>query len=95
MGSIGSAGHLCTVKLEQAAASAIAIVPYKGTGPALMDVISGVITMNFSSLPPAVSQIKGGRLKAVLAGPFETPEAFDQARKALKDAGFRAILARP
>ena len=46
-------------------------------------------------LPRATLAVKGGRLKAVLAGPFETPEAFDQARKALKDAGFRAILARP
>jgi tripartite-type tricarboxylate transporter receptor subunit TctC len=40
-------------------------VPYKGTGPALMDVISGVITMNFSSLPPAVGQIKAGKLRAL------------------------------
>lgn len=46
-------------------------------------------------LPRATLAVKGGRLKAVLAGPFETPEAFDQARKALKDAGFRAVLARP
>ena len=29
------------------------------------DVASGQITMNFSSLPPAVSQIKGGNLKAL------------------------------
>ena len=37
VGSIGSAGHLCTVKLEQATGSQIAIVPYKGTGPAMTD----------------------------------------------------------
>ena len=30
-----------------------------------MDVISGIITMNFSSLPPAVGQIKAGKLKAL------------------------------
>ena len=40
-------------------------MPYKGTGPALADVISGIITMNFSSLPPAVGQIKAGNLKAL------------------------------
>ena len=39
--------------------------PYKGTGPALADVLSGIITMNFSSLPPAVSQIKAGKLRAL------------------------------
>jgi len=38
--------------------------PYKGTGPALADVLSGIITMNFSSLPPAVPQVKVGNLKA-------------------------------
>ena len=39
--------------------------PYKGTGPALADVLSGIITMNFSSLPPAVPQVKVGNLKAL------------------------------
>ena len=40
-------------------------MPYKGTGPALADVISGIITMNFSSLPPAVGQVKAGNLRAL------------------------------
>jgi len=39
-------------------------VHYKGTGPALADVISGIITMNSASLPPAVPQIKASTLKA-------------------------------
>ena len=37
VGSIGSAGHLCTVRLEQAAGISLTIVPYKGTGPAMTD----------------------------------------------------------
>ena len=40
-------------------------MPYKGTGPALADTISGIVTMNFSSLPPAVPQVKAGNLKAL------------------------------
>mgnify|MGYP003334619857 FL=1 len=43
VGSIGSAGHLCTVKLEQATGMPIAIVPYKGTGPAMTDLVGGQI----------------------------------------------------
>ena len=43
VGSIGSAGHLCTVRLEQAAGIAVSIVPYKGTAPAFQDLIGGQI----------------------------------------------------
>ena len=42
-GSIGSAGHLCTVRLEQAAGISVSIVPYKGTAPAFQDLIGGQI----------------------------------------------------
>ncbi|MBL8286575.1 MAG: tripartite tricarboxylate transporter substrate binding protein [Rubrivivax sp.] len=42
-GSIGSAGHLCTARLEQAAGIAVAVVPYKGTAPAFQDLIGGQI----------------------------------------------------
>ncbi|MFZ5781168.1 MAG: Bug family tripartite tricarboxylate transporter substrate binding protein [Pseudomonadota bacterium] len=62
---VGGNNHLAGALFADAAGIKITHVPYKGTGPALMDVISGVITMNFSSLPPAVSQIKAGRLKAL------------------------------
>ena len=43
VGSIGSAGHLCTVRLEQAAGISVGIVPYKGTAPAFQDLIGGQI----------------------------------------------------
>jgi tripartite-type tricarboxylate transporter receptor subunit TctC len=43
VGSIGSAGHLCTVKLEQAAGISLSIVPYKGTAPAFQDLVGGQI----------------------------------------------------
>jgi len=42
-GSIGSAGHLCTARLEQAAGISVAVVPYKGTAPAFQDLIGGQI----------------------------------------------------
>ena len=51
-------------KIDLASGVPITHVPYKGTGPAVADVISGIITMNFSSLPPAVTQVKAGNLKA-------------------------------
>lgn len=62
---VGGNNHLAGALFAEAAGIKITHVPYKGTGPAVADVISGQITMNFSSLPPAVSQIKGGNLKAL------------------------------
>ena len=62
---VGGNNHLAGALFAEAAGVKITHVPYKGTGPAVADVISGQITMNFSSLPPAVSQVKGGNLKAL------------------------------
>jgi tripartite-type tricarboxylate transporter receptor subunit TctC len=62
---VGGNNHLAGALFADAAGIKLTHVPYKGTGPALADVISDQITMNFSSLPPAVSQIKAGNLKAL------------------------------
>ena len=62
---VGGNNHLAGALFAEAAGIQLTHVPYKGTGPALADVISGVITMNFSSLPPAVTQIKAGNLRAL------------------------------
>jgi len=62
---VGGNNHLAGALFAEAAGIKMIHVPYKGTGPAVADVISGQITANFSSLPPAVSQIKGGNLKAL------------------------------
>ena len=62
---VGGNNHLAGALFADAAGIKMTHVPYKGTGQAVADVISGVITANFSSLPPAVSQIKGGNLKAL------------------------------
>ncbi len=62
---VGGNNHLAGALFAEAAGVQLTHVPYKGTGPALADVISGIITMNFSSLPPAVSQVKGGNLRAL------------------------------
>jgi len=62
---VGGNNHLSGALFADVTGIKITHVPYRGTGPALADVLSGVITMNFSSLPPAVGQIKAGKLKAL------------------------------
>ena len=40
-------------------------VPYKGSGPALNDLMAGQVDLMFDQLPSSLAQIQGGRLKAV------------------------------
>jgi tripartite-type tricarboxylate transporter receptor subunit TctC len=62
---VGGNNHLAGALFAEGAGIKRTHVPERGTGPAVADVMSGQITMNFSSLPPAVSQIKAGTLKAL------------------------------
>ena len=65
VGSIGSAGHLCTVKLEQATGLSIAIIPYKGTGPAMTDLVGGQIEGFIDPLLGSVQFHRTGQLRVV------------------------------
>jgi len=65
VGSIGSAGHLCTVKLEQATGLSITIVPYKGTGPAMTDLVGGQIQGFIDPLLGSVQFHRTGQLRVV------------------------------
>jgi tripartite-type tricarboxylate transporter receptor subunit TctC len=40
-------------------------VPYKGSGQAVVDLVSGQVDMNFDAIPPVIQHIKSGRLRAI------------------------------
>ena len=40
-------------------------VPYKGSGPAFLDLIPGVVDVMFDNLPASIGHIKGGKLRAL------------------------------
>jgi len=40
-------------------------VPYKGAGPALIDLMSGKVDVLFDNLPSSITHIKGGKLRAI------------------------------
>lgn len=69
--SYGSSGNRTIVHLSaemlKSAASGLNVlhVPYKGSAPATVAILSGEVTFVFSTMPPAVSNVKSGKLRAL------------------------------
>lgn len=61
----GTTIHLAGEALNTAAGIKLVHVPYKGSSPALVDVMSGTVDLALSSVPSALSQIKAGKLRAL------------------------------
>ena len=59
----GTTIHLAGEIFNTAAGIKLRHVPYKGSSPAMMDVLSGNVDLMVSSLPSAISQIKAGKLR--------------------------------
>ena len=64
-GGNGTSTHLSGEMLCQMAKVKMIHVPYKGAGPANIDLISGQINWMFGNLIPSVPHIRGGRLRAL------------------------------
>jgi tripartite-type tricarboxylate transporter receptor subunit TctC len=68
--SYGSAGngspqHLSAEMFKAATGARLTHVPYKGSGPAVTDLLGGQIDVMFSDIPPAVQHVKAGKLRAL------------------------------
>jgi len=64
-GGNGSSTHLAAEQFKQMAGIELVHVPYKGAGPAFVDLLAGQVTLYFSSIPPALPHVKGGRVRAL------------------------------
>jgi tripartite-type tricarboxylate transporter receptor subunit TctC len=61
---IGAASHLCGMLFMTAIATDLTTVPYKGTGPAMTDLIGGQVDFLCDQTTNTTPQIKGGKVKA-------------------------------
>jgi len=61
----GASSHLAGVLFNQRAGTDIQHIPYKGTGPALNDLLGGQVTMAFTDVLTALPHIKAGKLRAL------------------------------
>jgi len=61
----GTAIHMAAEQLKRAAGIDLLHVPYKGLGPAMIDTMSGQVTMVFGGPHTARQQVEGGKLRAL------------------------------
>ena len=62
---VGSSNHLSKEKFKQMAGVDITHIPYKGSGPAVTDLIGGQVGLMFDNIPNVIQHIKAGKLKAL------------------------------
>jgi tripartite-type tricarboxylate transporter receptor subunit TctC len=61
----GSPAHLAGELFKSMVGVDMLHIPYKGSAPALADIVAGHVALSFSSMSPAVPLVKSGRLKAI------------------------------
>jgi tripartite-type tricarboxylate transporter receptor subunit TctC len=72
----GNATHLAGELFSSAAHVKLVHVPYKGSGPALTDVVGGQVQLMFCNLTAALPQVKTGRIRALaVTGPTRAAAA--------------------
>ncbi len=71
---IGAASHLCGMMFRSAIQTPLVTVPYKGTGPAMTDLLGGQVDIMCDQTTNTTKQIQGGTIKAYAV---TTPKRLD------------------
>jgi len=61
----GSSVHMVTALFETISGAKVGYVPYKGSGPAMVDLIGGQVDVMFENLPSAIPHLQSGRVRAL------------------------------
>jgi tripartite-type tricarboxylate transporter receptor subunit TctC len=75
---IGTSAHLAGELFKSLARVNLTTVPYKGSAPAITDLIGGQIQVMFTTVASAASLIEGGQLRALAVTSAERSPAFPQ-----------------
>jgi tripartite-type tricarboxylate transporter receptor subunit TctC len=71
----GSAQHLVSALFASMAGIDLNHVPYKGSGPALQDLLSGQVKVSFAGIPNVMPHVKAGKLRALaVSTPKRSPD---------------------
>ena len=73
---IGTSSHLAGVRLAMALGVRTESIPYRGAGPALTDLMGGVVPAMLDSLPSCGPHVRAGSLRALAVSGAERAEGF-------------------
>ena len=62
----GALQHVTTELLKELTKTHMTHIPYRGTGPALTDLLAGNVDLTITTPPPLLAHIKAGKLKALM-----------------------------
>jgi tripartite-type tricarboxylate transporter receptor subunit TctC len=72
---VGSTQHLAGEMFQILTGTKFVHIPYKGSGQAIADLLSGQVALNFDTMPPVLPHIQAGKLKAFA---ISTPQRLPQ-----------------
>jgi tripartite-type tricarboxylate transporter receptor subunit TctC len=61
---VGSASHIGGIYFQSATGAQFRYIPYRGTGPAMQDLVGGRIELMFDQASNSIPQLRNGRIKA-------------------------------
>lgn len=62
---IGTASHIAGELFAHMAGVKLTHIPYKGTGPAVNDLLGGHVRLSFTPMPPVIGNVQAGMLRAI------------------------------
>jgi tripartite-type tricarboxylate transporter receptor subunit TctC len=71
----GASSHLAGILFNKMAGTSIQHIPYKGTGPAITDLLGGQVSMSFTDILTALPLVKADKLRALGMASGERSEA--------------------
>jgi tripartite-type tricarboxylate transporter receptor subunit TctC len=64
-GTIGGPGHVTAELFKMMTGTDLPLVPYRGGGPALTDLLAGQVQVSFLTMPASIEHIRTGKLRAL------------------------------
>ena len=92
--AVGSMHHLLTALFEVDTGTEFNLVPYKGSGPAVLDLLGGHINIDFDNMPAVIQQIHAGKLRALAVATADRNKALPDV-PTLKELGMTNLVAAP
>lgn len=91
-GGSGAASHIIAELFKHAAGISMIHIPYKGSGPAFVGLLSGEVSVYFSNMVAAMSQVKAGRVRLIAVTSAERNKALPGA-PTIAESGVRGFEA--